>query len=78
MEIAPELILPSRIVFAIFVALFLFNILFILHNIYKYVIGLKMKETLVVLFYALLLAGTLARAIEYCLKIANPEKAGEH
>ena len=30
------------------------------------------------LFYALLLAGTLARTVEYCLKIANPEKAGDH
>ena len=78
MEIDPELILPLRIVFAIFVALFVLNIFFILHNIHRYIIGLKMKETLVVLFYALLLVGTSARAVEYCLKIVDPGKSGEH
>ena len=69
----PNLLLVGRITYPVYEAMFAFNILFILHNIFRYIIGLKMKETLIVLFYVILLLGTVLRAIEYCFKIMDPE-----
>ena len=68
----PNLLLVGRITYPVYEAMFVFNIFFILHNIFRYIIGLKMKETLIVLFYVILLLGTVLRAIEYCFKIMDP------
>ena len=38
---------------------------FILHNVYKYVHGLKMTQPLITAFYAMILFGQICRIIEY-------------
>ena len=63
----------SRISFAVYTALHIFNLLFILHNIYKYVIGLKMKQPLIWMFYLFLLLETVLKIIEFSLSIVYPD-----
>ena len=62
-----------RIVYIINEVLTVFNLLFIIHNIYKYVFGLKMQKPLIVTFYVLILLGTVLRIIILGLYIVNPE-----
>ena len=54
------------------------NLLFILHNIWKYVYGLKMKRPLIVIFYSLMFLTTVSRIIEFILRIANPEQSTQY
>ena len=51
-----------------FVALFSVNLLFIVHNIVRYVFGLRMKQTLIVVFYAILLVNQCLRILEFTLR----------
>ena len=51
--------------------LHVFNLMFILHNIYRYVIGLKMNRPLILAFYLLLLISTILRVIEFGFWIAR-------
>ena len=52
--------------------------LFIVHNIYKYVIGLKMKQPLIWLFYLLLLAFSISNLIDAAYSIRYPEKTVQY
>ena len=61
-----------RIVYIVNEVFTVFNLLFIIHNIYKYVFGLKMQKPLIVTFYSLILLGTILRIILLGLYIANP------
>ena len=58
-----------RTVYIAYVTFHVFNLFFILHNISRYVIGLKMNRPLIVTFYVLILVGTLLRIIEYSLRL---------
>ena len=49
-----------------------FNILFIVHNIYRYVIGLRMDKPLIWIFYILLLLLTIMNTIEFYYQIEYP------
>ena len=49
------------------------NLIFILHNIYKYVIGLRMKHQLIWMFYTLVLLGTIFRISEFTFSTIYPE-----
>ena len=57
----------------ILVLAFILNLIFIAHNIYKYVFGLRMKQTLIVTFYILIFVGTLCRIAEFCARAFHPE-----
>ena len=54
----------------IYLACFILNFLFAVHNITRYIIGLKMKKWLILLFYTLLLVHNSLRVAEYCFRIA--------
>ena len=56
----------------ILVLAFIFNVIFIVHNIYKYIIGFRMKQKLIVAFYVLILMSTLARIAEFCARTFHP------
>ena len=60
--------------YILIVALHIFNLLFIVHNIYRYVIGLNMKRYLIVTFYALTLISTLTRIAEFSFQTASISK----
>ena len=60
-----------RLVYIFYEVLSIFNLLFILNNIFRYVIGLKMTKTLIVIFYVLIFVGTLLRIIEYGFWISD-------
>ena len=47
------------------------NLLFILHNIYRYIIGLRMKQTLIWMFYILILVCTVLRIVQVGLLMVN-------
>ena len=72
MDLSSSELLVVRAAYIICELCFIFNLFFILHNIYKYIIGLKIKKTLILLFYILSLFGTFLRAIEFGVKIADP------
>ena len=57
-----------------FVALFSVNLLFIVHNIVRYVFGLRMKQTLIVVFYAILLVNQCLRILEFTLRALFADK----
>ena len=42
-------------------SLFLLNFVFIIHNLYKYIYGLKIYRTLIVVFYFLITLSTICR-----------------
>ena len=42
-------------------------------SLFRYIFGLKMKETLIVSFYVLIALGTSLRAVETYMKITDPE-----
>ena len=52
--------------------------LFIVHNIIKYVIGLKMKQPLIWVFYLLLLAFSVSNLIDAAYSIKYPEKTVQY
>ena len=58
-----------------FEALHASNVLFIAHNIYKYVIGLRMKRVQIWMFYGFLLFATSMRIVEFALRIIHPEQS---
>ena len=64
----------KRIACIITVVFHVLNLLFIVHNIFRYVIGLKMKRLLIWTFYILVLIGTLLRIIEFSLYIPKPDR----
>ena len=72
MDLSSEVLLVVRSVYVICEIFFVFNLLFILHNIYKYIIGLRIKKTMILLLYILLLFGTFVRTIEFGMKIVDP------
>ena len=57
----------------ILVIAFALNLVFIVHNIYRYVYSLKMNQTLIVTFYALILMVTLARVVEFVTRAFDPK-----
>ena len=63
-----------RITNIIFELCHVFLALFIVHNIHKYVIGLKMKQPLIWVFYILQLAYTIINIIDTAYSIRNPAK----
>ena len=48
-------------------------LVFIFHNIYRYVIGLQMRQPLIWMFYILILVCTILRIIQFSLLIYNLE-----
>ena len=56
-------------------SLFLLNLAFIVHNICRYIVGLKIHRTLIVLFYALILVSTVCRIVETAGRAIDPEHA---
>ena len=57
--------------YILIVAMHLFNLVFIVHNIYKYVIGLNMNRYLIVTFYILTLLSTLTIITEFSFQTAS-------
>ena len=55
--------------------LFLINLVFILHNMYRYIYGLKIYGSLIVIFYVLILVSTICRIVETIVRILQPGKA---
>ena len=53
-------------------ALFLFNMICIVHNICRYIIGLKIYRFLIVVFYVLILTTTLLRIFESSVRTIDP------
>ena len=62
-----------QIICIFYTFLFGMNLLFIVHNIYKYIYGLRMKQTLILTFYSLLLLSTVTRIAEFCSRGFHPE-----
>ena len=55
--------------------LFLINLVFILHNMYRYVYGLKIYGSLIVIFYVLILVSTTCRIVETIVRMVQPDHA---
>ena len=55
--------------------LFIVNLAFILHNLFRYIIGLKIWRPLIVIFYAFILITTVLRIIEALVRIFQTETA---
>ena len=54
------------------ILLFSINLLFIMHNLYKYIYCLKIYRALIILFYCLVTVSTICRIIEYLCRAINP------
>ena len=65
-----DLIQASCIAFAV---LFALNLLFTIHNIVRYILGLKMKQKLIVIFYVMISLASFFRIIEFILRAALPD-----
>ena len=70
-----QLLRSINIVFEI---LHVFIVLFIIHNIFKYVIGLKMKRPLIWIFYILLFIAGILRIVEFSVLIVHPEQSSHY
>ena len=55
-----------------YTACFFLNLIFTLHNIFRYILGLKMKKKLILLFYSFLVIHNVLRIIEFCFRTAQP------
>ena len=64
----------ARAVFIIYEVLFILNLAFIMHNVYKFVIGLQMKRPLIITFYILIFLGTVFRIVEYGFRIYQADQ----
>ena len=58
----------------IYIVLHFLNLLFILHNMFRYILGLKMQRPLILTFYTILLIATTLRIIEFILRLVYPEQ----
>ena len=67
-----DIVVIRRVLDIIFALLQIFNMLFIFHNIYKYVVGLKMKRLMIWLFYIMLLVTTILDIILFVYQLVHP------
>ena len=51
------------------------NFIFIMHNLYKYIYGLKIYRTLIVIFYILITLSTACRIFQYVCRALDPENS---
>ena len=58
-----------------FTVLFFINLLFIVHNIVRYVYGLGMRQNLVVMFYIMISLTTVSRIVEFTFRAIDPENS---
>ena len=54
-------------------SLFFVNFVFIIHNLYKYIYGLKIYRPLIVIFYMLITLSTICRISEFVCRAVDPE-----
>ena len=59
----------------IYIVLHFLNLLFILHNMFRYILGLKMQRPLILTFYTILLIATTLRIIEFILRLIYTEQS---
>ena len=71
MEFSQGQIYFLRISIIVYSIIIFFSVLFILHNIYRYVIGLKMKRPLIWMFYIFLLVANIMNLTDYAYQIAD-------
>ena len=74
-ELNSNQVLTLRLINAITAGLFLLNLVFIIHNIFRYVYGLKIYRSLVMIFYVLIVISTFFRIVEAITRANNPQKA---
>ena len=72
MELTSQEIQVIRGICILTTALFLFNTICIVHNICRYIIGLKIYRFLIVVFYVLILTTTLLRIFESSIRAIDP------
>ena len=68
-------LLALKTINIVIIVLFLVNLAFILHNLLRYIVGLKIWRPLIVIFYALIFMTTVLRIIEALVRIFQTETA---
>ena len=75
MELNSNQVLTLRLINSLVSGLFLANLAFIIHNLYRYVYGLKIYRSLVVVFYVLIFISTSFRIVEAVYRAIDPQRA---
>ena len=73
MEYSSNQIRLMQIASVVLVLVFVLNLVHIVYNIYKYVYGLKMNKTLIIVFYTLISVATLTKITEFSTRAFDPE-----
>ena len=63
-----------RITCTIFALLFVINLIFIIHNLVRFIFGLRMKQNLILAFYSTILIGQIFRITEFSLRAVFPDR----
>ena len=72
MELTADQVTSLRIINIFICLLFVGNLIFILHNICRYIIRLKICQTLIISFYVMVILATSFRIVEISAKIRDP------
>ena len=75
MKLSDSQVETLRIINIVIFLLFLFILGFILHNLYRYIYGLKIYRPLIVIFYGLIFIDTILRMIEASVRIYETRTA---
>ena len=75
MKLSDSQVETLRIINIVITVLFLFILGFILHNLYRYIYGLKIYRPLIVIFYTLIFIDVILRIIEASVRIFETRTA---